>query len=92
MEENGRSDETYDAGDAADDDRHDLFEAVADPEDIEHRDRREKTDQVAKKDDENAHVEKHGPEDELLATKQLARVGAPRIGLPVVTYDPCLSG
>ena len=49
MEEQRDADEADEAGDAADDDRQHLLEAVRDAERVEHPDRRQQADEMAER-------------------------------------------
>ena len=87
MQQHQGADQAHHPGDAADHDRHDLLESVADADHVEQRDRRQQPDQMAEEDDQHADMEQHRAHHQLPAAQQLARSRAPSIGLPVVSDD-----
>src|SRR5690606_15721303 len=76
-----------DTGDAADDERGELLEAMADAERVDHRHRRQQADEMAGEQDEDAHVEQVRSDHHLPAAQELARLRAPAILARVEAQD-----
>src|SRR4051794_18390710 len=81
------ADQAEDAGDAADPDRHQLLEAVADADKIEDPDRGQQADEVAKEDHENTDVEQVRAPHQLASAQKLAGACLPRVLLAVEAHQ-----
>src|SRR5262245_31945710 len=83
MREQNYADQADHASNAADDDRHDLFEAVADADKVEHPNGGEQPDEMANEDHENANMEQVRAPHQLAPPQELARTCLPRVLLAV---------
>ena len=83
MHQQRNADETHDAGNAADADRHPLLEGVRNAERLEDPDRRQQAAEMAEEDDQDADMEQIGAPGQLPAAQQLARSAAPGVLLAV---------
>src|SRR5215471_2832766 len=83
MCEQANPDQASDAGEPADDDCHQLLEAMADTDEVEHPDGRQQPNEVADKDNENADVEEVRAPHQFSPSQQLARPRLPRVRLAI---------
>src|SRR5262249_37640370 len=79
MREQRYADQADHASNAADDDRHDLFEAVVDANKVEHPNWGEQPDEVADENHEYANVEQVRAPHQLTPPQELARPRLPRV-------------
>ena len=85
VDQQGGPDDPQHPGKTARDNRQQLLGPVTDPQRVEHGDRGQQAHHVTSKDHQHAKVEQDRPDDQLLAAQELARSGAPRIGLAIIT-------